>query len=67
MHTGVLVAAGAALLGAIVAAIWLPARARDADSEEQAHEYAEEHADDLGLPKVVAPTDGTLPPTKAEL
>jgi MFS transporter, DHA2 family, multidrug resistance protein len=44
MHTGVIVAAAAAFLGAIVAAIWLPAHARDADSAEQAHEYAEEQA-----------------------
>ena len=44
MHTGVLVAAAAAFLGAVVAAIWLPAHARDADAEEQAHEYADEHA-----------------------
>jgi EmrB/QacA subfamily drug resistance transporter len=46
MHTGVLVAAGAAFLGAIVAALWLPARARDVDAEEQAHEFADEHAGD---------------------
>ena len=44
MHTGVLVAAGAAFLGAIVAALWLPARARDDDRREQADEFAEEHA-----------------------
>ena len=44
MHTGVVVAAGAAFLGAIVAALWLPARARDVDSDEQAHEFADEHA-----------------------
>jgi EmrB/QacA subfamily drug resistance transporter len=43
MHTGVIVAAAAAFLGAIVAAIWLPAHARAADAEEQAHEYADEH------------------------
>jgi hypothetical protein len=29
MHAGVLVAAGAALLGALFTALWLPARARD--------------------------------------
>ena len=50
MHTGVLVAAGAAFLGAIVAAIWLPAHARDVDAAEQAHEFAEEHARDIGVP-----------------
>jgi EmrB/QacA subfamily drug resistance transporter len=49
MHTGVLVAASAAFLGAIVAALWLPARARDEDDAEQAEEYAEEHAHDLDL------------------
>jgi hypothetical protein len=37
MHAGVLVAAGVALLGAIVAAVWLPARASyDALAEEHA-------------------------------
>jgi EmrB/QacA subfamily drug resistance transporter len=49
MHTGVLVAAGAAFLGAIVAAIWLPARARDDTVESQAEEFAEEHLR-MGLP-----------------
>ncbi len=47
MHTGVLVAAGAAFLGAIVAVLWLPARARDDTVEAQAEEFAEEHAHDL--------------------
>ncbi|HEY3722192.1 MAG TPA: MFS transporter [Acidimicrobiia bacterium] len=47
MHAGVLVAAGATLIGAVVAVIWLPARARADDVEEQAGEYAEEHAGDL--------------------
>ncbi len=49
MHAGVLVAAGATLIGAIVAAIWLPARARSDDIEEQAGEYAEEHRGALDL------------------
>ncbi len=44
MHTGVLVAAAAAFLGAIVAAIWLPAHATDATVEEQAAEFSAEHA-----------------------
>jgi hypothetical protein len=39
MHAGVLVAGGVAFLGAIVAAIWLPAHATDASREEQAAEY----------------------------
>ena len=51
MHAGVLVAAGATFIGAIVAVIWLPARARADDIEEQAGEYAEEHAGDLDLAK----------------
>jgi EmrB/QacA subfamily drug resistance transporter len=42
MHIGVLVGAGAALLGAIVAFVWLPAHARTEDLQEQAAEYAEE-------------------------
>jgi Na+/melibiose symporter-like transporter len=45
MHIGVLVAAGAAFLGAFVAAVWLPARATDASVEEQAEEYSKENAD----------------------
>ena len=43
MHSGVLVAAGAAFLGAVVAAVWLPARAREDNVESQAVEFAEEH------------------------
>ncbi len=49
MHAGVLVAAGATLVGAIVAVIWLPARAREDDLDEQAAEFAEEHEDDLDV------------------
>lgn len=49
MHTGVLVAAGATFLGAVVAAIWLPARARADTVEGQAEEFAEEHANDVDL------------------
>ena len=44
MHVGVLVAGGVALLGALVAAIWLPARESDANLAGQAAEYADEHA-----------------------
>jgi MFS transporter, DHA2 family, multidrug resistance protein len=46
MHVGFLVAAGAAFLGAIVAALWLPARARADTIESQAAEFAEEHLPD---------------------
>jgi EmrB/QacA subfamily drug resistance transporter len=60
MHAGVLVAAGATLIGAIVAAIWLPARARAEDVEEQVGEYAEEHAGDRDL----APTNLTDAPVE---
>jgi EmrB/QacA subfamily drug resistance transporter len=70
MHTGVLVAAAAAFLGALVAAIWLPAHARNVDAEEQEHEYTEEHAHDRGRPQPAAATgssDGEVPVTKAEL
>ncbi len=56
LHTGVLVGAAAALLGAIVAAAWLPARARHVDEAGQSFEYAEEHAHDVGVPEgLVAP------------
>ncbi len=40
LHVGVLVGAGAALLGAIVAFVWLPAHARSEDLEAQAAVYA---------------------------
>jgi hypothetical protein len=50
LHWGVLVAAGAAFLGAIVAAIWLPAHASAASVESQAAEFADEHANDAELP-----------------
>jgi hypothetical protein len=41
MQAGVLVAAGATLIGAIVAAVWLPARARSADIAGQEVSHAE--------------------------
>jgi EmrB/QacA subfamily drug resistance transporter len=44
MHAGVLVAGGVALLGALVAAIWLPAHATDASLEGQAAEYEQGQA-----------------------
>jgi EmrB/QacA subfamily drug resistance transporter len=40
MHAGVLVAAGAALLGAVLTALWLPARARDEHAEARPRETA---------------------------
>ena len=40
MHAGVLVAAAAALLGAVLTALWLPARARDEHVEAKAGETA---------------------------
>jgi EmrB/QacA subfamily drug resistance transporter len=43
MHSGVVVAAVATLVGAVVAFLWLPAFARDRDAEEQAEEYRAEH------------------------
>jgi hypothetical protein len=48
MHAGVLVAALATGIGAIVALVWLPARARDDNVAEQAAEYAAEHVGDDG-------------------
>ncbi|HZJ28121.1 MAG TPA: MFS transporter [Acidimicrobiia bacterium] len=42
MHYGVAVAAIATFVGAIVAALWLPAHARATDVAEQAEEYARE-------------------------
>jgi EmrB/QacA subfamily drug resistance transporter len=49
MHYGMLVAAGAAIFGAIVAAIWLPAHATHENIEAQAAEFASEHAPPVGL------------------
>jgi hypothetical protein len=49
MHTGVLVAAGAALLGAVVAAIWLPAHASKESLESQAVEFADENVAPVDL------------------
>lgn len=43
-HAGLWVGAGAALLGAIAALLWLPARARREDEESQAAEFGIEHA-----------------------
>jgi EmrB/QacA subfamily drug resistance transporter len=43
-HAGLWVGAGAALLGAIAALLWLPARARREDEERQAAEYTTEWA-----------------------
>ncbi len=60
MHAGVLVAAAATFIGAVVALIWLPARARQDDVSEQAQEYTEEHLHDAGI----APED--LAPARAE-
>jgi EmrB/QacA subfamily drug resistance transporter len=55
MHAGVLVAAVATAIGAIVALIWLPARARDDNVAQQAAEYAAEHAASAD-----APTNGQV-------
>ena len=60
MHAGVLVAALATGIGAIVALIWLPARARDENLAQQAAEYAAEHVDDEGAP-VEDGMDATAP------
>jgi Na+/melibiose symporter-like transporter len=49
-HTGAKVAAVATFLGVIVALVFLPAHARDADVAEQDLEYAEEHLHDVGIP-----------------
>jgi EmrB/QacA subfamily drug resistance transporter len=49
MHVGVLVAGGVALLGALVAAIWLPARATDASVAEQEAEFDGRAAPNLDL------------------
>jgi len=43
-HAGLWVGAGAALIGAIAALVWLPARARREDEDRQAAEFDVEHA-----------------------
>ncbi len=71
-HWGVAVAALATGIGVVVALLFLPARAREEDSEEQLDEYVAEHADEFTLPTgasaVVAtdlPTDATGLPGSA--
>jgi EmrB/QacA subfamily drug resistance transporter len=59
LHIGVLVGAGAALFGAIVAFVWLPAHARTEDLQEQAAEYAEETG--AGTPVVEAEPSSLAP------
>ena len=63
-HAGIYVGAGAALIGAIAVALWLPARARAADVEAQHAEYAaargtasdaEEPGDSAGVPSEPEP------------
>jgi len=49
MHFGFLVAAGVAIFGAIVAGVWLPARATAENIREQAVEFAEEHETQVDL------------------
>ncbi len=49
MHVGFLVAAGVAIFGAIVAGVWLPARATAENIREQAVEFAEEHETQVDL------------------
>jgi hypothetical protein len=44
MHAGVLVAGAVTFVGAILAIVFLPARASQADHDAQAHEYLDEHA-----------------------
>jgi EmrB/QacA subfamily drug resistance transporter len=63
MHWGVLVAAGATLLGVFVALLWLPAHARPTDVAEQAHEYVAEHEGEEMPP--VDPETGEVLPTGA--
>ncbi len=55
LHHGVLVGAAVALVGAIVAFIWLPAHARSQDLEEQAAEYAGEASADAPAVDETAP------------
>jgi EmrB/QacA subfamily drug resistance transporter len=57
MHFGVVAAAAATLLGAVVAFVWLPARARPADVDEQAHEYAEEQLAAARGPATLGPAE----------
>lgn len=47
-HAGLWVGAGAALLGAIAALLWLPARARGEDEARQAAEFVEEWGTERG-------------------
>ena len=57
LHWGVVVAACATAFGIFVAAMFLPARAGRAETEEQAEEYAAEHAGEAIPPEPVVPSD----------
>jgi MFS family permease len=65
VHWGVAVASIATAVGVIVALLFLPARPRPEDREEQSAEYAEEHTGEFEVPTARTtsyPGTGTLTP-----
>lgn len=67
VHAGVVVAAAATLLGAIIALVWLPAHARREDALRQAAEFAAEHTRAEGItPHDVEPEPATVDLTGEE-
>jgi hypothetical protein len=55
VHWGVSVAALATGIGVVIALMFLPARPRAEDREEQLEEYAEEHTGEFAVPEEDAP------------
>ncbi|HEX5585983.1 MAG TPA: MFS transporter [Acidimicrobiia bacterium] len=66
LHAGALVGAGVALVGAIIAAIWLPARARQSDVEAQQFAQGQAHGTN-GHVDAGVPGDDAAQPAPAEL
>jgi EmrB/QacA subfamily drug resistance transporter len=68
LHSGALVGAGVTLVGAVIAAVWLPARARQSDVEAQQAAQSQGH-DGMGAAPTHTPSaDDTVPaPAPAEL
>ena len=50
VHWGVIVAAMATAVGVVVALLFLPARPRPEDREEQDSQYAQEHTGEFEMP-----------------
>jgi EmrB/QacA subfamily drug resistance transporter len=65
LHLGALVAAGATLVGVVVAVAFLPARARSRDVADQHAEYVAEHTGEVDLPADLTDPAVALSPAPA--